>query len=46
MADTAHGSARSHLALEKFLPYRLSILSNTVSNVIAVPWATIRINLG
>ncbi|MDA0785300.1 MAG: MarR family winged helix-turn-helix transcriptional regulator [Proteobacteria bacterium] len=35
MADTAHGSARSHLALEKFLPYRLSILSNTVSNVIA-----------
>lgn len=35
MSATAHGSARSHLALEKFLPYRLSILSNTVSNAIA-----------
>jgi len=35
MADTAHGSAKPHLALEAFLPYRLSILSNTVSNAIA-----------
>jgi DNA-binding MarR family transcriptional regulator len=35
MPDTAHGSARTHLALETFLPYRLSILSNTVSNAIA-----------
>lgn len=35
MPDIAHGPARTHLALEKFLPYRLSILSNTVSNAIA-----------
>ena len=35
MADTAHGSAKPHLALEAFLPYRMSILSNTVSNAIA-----------
>ena len=32
---TAHGSAKPHLALEAFLPYRMSILSNTVSNAIA-----------
>ena len=35
MIDTPHGSARSHLVLEAFLPYRLSILSNSVSNAIA-----------
>lgn len=35
MPDTAHGSASTHLVLEEFLPYRLSILSNTVSNAIA-----------
>lgn len=35
MPDTAHGSASPHLALEAFLPYRLSLLSNTVSNAIA-----------
>lgn len=37
MAKAKHGSATGspHLALEHFLPYRLSILSNTVSNAIA-----------
>lgn len=35
MAAPAKGSARRHLALESFLPYRLSLLSNTVSNAIA-----------
>ncbi len=37
MAKAKHGSATAspHLALEHFLPYRLSILSNTVSNAIA-----------
>lgn len=35
MTDAAHDSASPHLALEAFLPYRLSILSNTVSNAIA-----------
>lgn len=35
MTDGAPDSAKPHLALETFLPYRLSILSNTVSNAIA-----------
>lgn len=35
MTEPAHGSAKPYLALEAFLPFRLSILSNTVSNTIA-----------
>ena len=35
MPGPEHGSASPHLVLEAFLPYRLSILSNTVSNAIA-----------
>lgn len=35
MADAAQGSAKPYLALEAFLPYRLSILANMVSNAIA-----------
>lgn len=35
MADAAQGSTKPHLALETFLPYRLSILANMVSNAIA-----------
>lgn len=37
MVKAARGTATSspHLVLEEFLPYRLSVLSNTVSNAIA-----------
>lgn len=35
MTNANPGFARDHLALEAFLPYRLSILANTVSNAIA-----------
>ena len=35
MPDAAQDSEHPHLILETFLPYQLSILSNTVSNAIA-----------
>ncbi|MEP4377507.1 MAG: MarR family winged helix-turn-helix transcriptional regulator [Alphaproteobacteria bacterium] len=35
MANATSVSASAHLDLEAFLPYRLSILANTVSNAIA-----------
>ena len=35
MSSATHNRNAPHLALEAFLPYRLSILANTVSNAIA-----------